>query len=76
MLDAALLQPLQSSLEADGYRMDAAETGGRIGVRITATAEACPDCLVPKEMMRGILGHALGVAEDLIDLTYPGDPAD
>jgi hypothetical protein len=47
------------------------EDGGRVDVRISATPEACEDCLVPKPLMRGILGQALGVAEDSIDLTYP-----
>ena len=28
-------------------------------------------CLVPKDLMRGILGQALGVSPDAIDLTYP-----
>jgi hypothetical protein len=74
MLDAARLEPLQSSLGADGYRMEAREAGGRIGIRISASADACADCLVPKNIMRGILGQVLGVAEDIIDLTYPGEP--
>jgi hypothetical protein len=75
MIDAARLEPLQSSLDADGYRMEAREVGGRIGVRISASADACADCLVPKNIMRGILGQVLGVAEDIIDLTYPGEAA-
>ena len=65
------LQAIRSSLEADGYVMEVSETGGRVDVRISATPEACEDCLVPKQLMRGILGQALGVAEDSIDLTYP-----
>ncbi|HCU94823.1 MAG TPA: hypothetical protein DHU96_19825 [Actinobacteria bacterium] len=71
MLDVARLEPLQLSLGADGYRMEARESGGRIGVRISASDGACADCLVPKNIMRGILGQVLGVAEDVIDLTYP-----
>jgi hypothetical protein len=35
------------------------------------TPRACADCLVPQDMMRGILGQALGVPRDAIDLTYP-----
>jgi hypothetical protein len=73
MLDAARLEPLQASLGADGYQMEAQEEDGRIGVRISAAAGACADCLVPKNIMRGILGQVLGVAEDVIDLTYPAD---
>jgi hypothetical protein len=74
MLDEARLQPIQASLDADGYRLDAAEAGGRIGVRISAGPDACEDCLVPKQVMRGILGQVLEVDESIIDIAYPGDP--
>jgi hypothetical protein len=40
-------------------------------VTITATPQACADCLVPKDLMRGILGQAFGIPPDTIDLTYP-----
>ena len=50
-----------------------AEDGGRVRVMISATPDACADCLVPKDLMRGILGQALGVPDDAIDLTYPAD---
>jgi hypothetical protein len=42
-------------------------------VTISATPQACADCLVPKDLMRGILGQTLGVPEDAIDLMYPLD---
>jgi len=64
---------LRSTLAADGYLMEIAEGGGRVRVTISATPEACADCLVPKDLMRGILGQALGVPDDAIDLTYPAD---
>jgi len=64
---------LRSTLAADGYLMDIAEQGMRVQVTITATPQACADCLVPKDLMRGILGQALGVPPDTIDLTYPAD---
>jgi hypothetical protein len=64
---------LQSTLAADGYRMEIAEEGDRVAVTIIATPEACADCLVPKDLMRGILEQALGVPGDAIDLTYPRD---
>ena len=38
---------------------------------ITATPQAYADCLVPRDLMRGILGRAFGVPSDAIDLTYP-----
>jgi hypothetical protein len=64
---------LRSTLAADGYLMDIAEAGDGVQVTITATPQACADCLVPKDLMRGILGQALGLAEDAIDLTYPSE---
>ena len=56
--------------------MEIAEAGRRVRVAITATPQACADCLVPKDMMRGILGQALGVSRDAIDLTYPSTSSD
>ena len=29
------------------------------------------DCLMPQDLMRGILGQAFGIPPDTIDLTYP-----
>ena len=76
MIDAERAGVLASTLAADGYLMDIAEAGARVRVTITATPQACADCLVPKDMMRGILGQALGVSRDAIDLTYPSTSSD
>lgn len=73
MLEPTLLEGLQTSLDADGYRLEAWEEGDRIGVRVSATPDACEDCLVPKDVMRGILGQVLGVSENVIDLFYPAE---
>jgi hypothetical protein len=62
---------LRSTLAADGYLLEVAEEGDRVRVTISATRQACADCLVPPDLMRGILGQALGVPPDAIDLTYP-----
>jgi hypothetical protein len=62
-----------STLEADGYHMAIAEDGTRVSVVITASPEACEDCLVPKDLMRGILSKALEVPGETIDITYPKD---
>jgi hypothetical protein len=64
---------LAQSLEADGYRMAIDEADSRVSVVITATPDACEDCLVPKDLMRGILSQSLGVDGDTIDITYPAD---
>jgi hypothetical protein len=73
MISAERAVALRSTLAADGYLMDIAEQGTRVQVTITATPQACADCLVPKDLMRGILGQALGVPPDAIDLTHPAD---
>jgi hypothetical protein len=64
---------LASALAADGYRMEFAEKGDRLRVTIIATPDACADCLVPKDLMRGMLEQQLGIPADRIDLTYPRD---
>jgi hypothetical protein len=74
MIDTERTVALATSLEADGYHMSIDEAGSRISVVISASPEACADCLVPKDFMRGILANALGVAGDSIDITYPGGP--
>jgi hypothetical protein len=71
MIDAERAVALSSSLAADGYLIQIAEEGSRVRVTISATPEACADCLVPMDLMRSILGDTLGVAPDVIDLTYP-----
>jgi len=71
MIDAERTRVLASSLAADGYQLEIAEAGDRVRVTITASPQACADCLVPKDLMRGILGQAFGVPPDAIDLTYP-----
>jgi hypothetical protein len=71
MIDAERAVVLRSTLAADGYEMDVAEDGDRVRVTIIATDQACADCLVPKDLMRSILGDTLGVPPDSIDLTYP-----
>jgi hypothetical protein len=71
MIDTERAGQLASTLAADGYLLDVAEAGPRVRVTISATPQACADCLVPKDMMRGILGQILGVPQDAIELTYP-----
>jgi hypothetical protein len=73
MINSERTAALATSLEADGYHMAIDEAGSRVSVVITASPQACEDCLVPKDLMRGILSKALGVAGDTIDITYPRD---
>ena len=64
---------LAQTLEADGYHMAIDGDGARVSVVITASPEACEDCLVPKDLMRGILSNTLGVSGEVIDIRYPTD---
>jgi hypothetical protein len=73
MIDLERAVALRSTLAADGYLLEVAEQGTRVRITISATPQACADCLVPKDLMRGILGQTLGVPEDAIDLMYPLD---
>ena len=51
---------LSSALEADGYQMAIGEAGAKLSVVITAGPAACEDCLVPKDLMRGMFSNELG----------------
>jgi molybdopterin/thiamine biosynthesis adenylyltransferase len=64
---------LSSALEADGYHLAIDEADAKLTVVITAGPDACEDCLVPKDLMRGMLSNELGVDAALIDITYPAD---
>ena len=64
---------LASTLEADGYHLAIEELDSRLAVTITAGPDACEDCLVPKDVFRGIVAHQVGIDGDLIDITYPAD---
>ncbi len=72
MIDMEGLASIRTSLEADGYAIDVTD-GERVAVVISATPEACAECLVPEAVMVPILEHALKVPGDRIDLTYPTD---
>lgn len=73
MINTERIEPLAQSLATDGYQLTVAENGSRVAVTVTASPEACEDCLVPKDLMRGILASALGTDGDTIDITYPKD---
>ena len=50
---------LSSALEADGYHLAIDEVGSRVSAIITAGPDACEECLVPKELFRGMLSHEI-----------------
>jgi hypothetical protein len=67
------MQDIASMLAADGYNLAVEETGHRVVLTISPGPDACEDCLVPKDVFRGIAAHQLGIEGDLIDITYPAD---
>ena len=48
------------------------EADAKLSVVITPP-DACEDCLVPKDLMRGMLSNELGVDAAIVDITYPSD---
>ena len=64
---------IAAMLKADGYELAVEETGHRLAVTISPGPDACEDCLVPKDVFRGIVAHQVGIDGDLIDITYPVD---
>lgn len=70
---AEKLADITTMLAADGYNLAVEENGQRIALTVSPGPDACEDCLVPKDVFRGIAAHNLGVEGDLIDVTYPAD---
>jgi hypothetical protein len=71
---AERMSDITTMLAADGYNLDVAEgTGTRVELTVSAGPNACEDCLVPKDVFRGIAAHQLGIEGELLDITYPAD---
>lgn len=72
------LAPFVDALEADGYRLGVESIADRVlAIRVEASAEACVECLVPKEVMAAMLKDALSgaVVIDRVRITYPAELA-
>jgi hypothetical protein len=71
------LQGLRDVLGTDGYRLDyAVQKGQQLVVSVLAGPDACADCLVPKQVMEGILTDALqGTAFTVARVEMPADQA-
>ena len=67
------LGDIATMLAADGYNLGVEENGHRVALTVSPGPDACEDCLVPKDVFRGIAAHQLGIEGDLIDITYPAD---
>ncbi len=70
---AEKMADIAAMLAADGYRLAVEENGHRVALTVSPGPDACEDCLVPKDVFRGIAAHHLGVDGGLIDVTYPVD---
>jgi hypothetical protein len=64
---------IATMLAADGYNLAVEENGHRVELTVSPGADACEDCLVPKDLMRGILSQQLGIDGGMIDIAYPVD---
>ena len=64
---------IATMLAADGYNLAVAEDGQRVALTVSPGPDACEDCLVPKDVFRGIAANQLGIEGDQIDITYPVD---
>jgi hypothetical protein len=64
---------IRTTLAADDYHLTVVNKGDSVEVRIAAGPDACADCLIPKPLMRAMLGDALAVPEHTINLRYPTD---
>jgi hypothetical protein len=64
---------IATMLAADGYDLAVEENGARVALTVSPGPDACEDCLVPKDVLRGIAAHQLGLEGELIDITYPVD---
>lgn len=70
------LQPTILGLEAAGFEPSLSEDSGRLQLKIAAGAQACEDCLVPKQLMRQMAADEIkeaGLAEIETVLLYPID---
>ena len=73
---AEKMADIAAMLAADGYQLAVEENGHRVALTVSPGPDACADCLVPKDVFRGIAAHQLGLDGDLIDITYPVDLPD
>lgn len=74
----AALAPLAETLACDGYTLTVEPDLPRLKLKIEAGADACADCLVPREIFGALAMHALadaGIPTDavILQIGYPRD---
>lgn len=68
------LRSVREGLEVDGYQLEViAADETELRLRITASPNACAECLSPPEIMTMIVSGAIdgAYAPERIDITYP-----
>lgn len=70
------LASLGRMLDADGYDLEVRVAEGKVALRIAAGADACADCLVPKDLLASmVVEHLRGASIDAVPadvaLQYP-----
>ena len=74
---AQVTELLKGMLQPDGYDVVVhawpVDDEGLAHLEIVAGAEACEDCLVPKDVMRMVLANELPAGVKLATLQYPGE---
>ncbi len=73
------LAGIQSALQADGYDLRVAVAPGRVMVSIEAGPDSCAECLVPVQLMTGMIEAELehndvGLAPGTVQVRYPAAP--
>jgi hypothetical protein len=72
-VDDSLAQ-FSKTLATDGYLLSSElSDDGELVLRVSATEDACPDCLVPKASMLRILKIAIPAGYERVTLRYPGE---
>ena len=73
------LAGIQSALQADGYDLRVAVEPGRVTVSIEAGPDSCAECLVPVQLMTGMIEAELehndvALAPGTVHVRYPEVP--
>jgi uncharacterized membrane protein YkvA (DUF1232 family) len=72
------LEDIRAALAADGYRLSVTDvTPDTLFLEIGVTDDACPECLVPANMMETIIRAAIPDAArfSTVAITYPAHSA-
>jgi hypothetical protein len=67
------LDGMRSALQADGYDLIVSSEDDATVISVTAGPDACAECLVPKEVMLGMIRSVAPGFSEQIDLRYPVD---